>query len=67
MTDFCLTKDELFSIFYIKINNGNTFKQIIQMGIKYYRPVGLFSYFYPCNNHKEFRKKNDCTIIVTDD
>ena len=29
MTAFCLTKDELFSRFYIKINNGNTFKQIV--------------------------------------
>ena len=27
MTAFCLTKDELFSRFYIKINNGNMFKQ----------------------------------------
>ena len=29
MTAFCLTKDELISRFYIKINNGNTFKQIV--------------------------------------
>ena len=34
MTAFCLTKDELFSRVYIKINNGNTFKQIVKMGIK---------------------------------
>ena len=29
MTAFCLTKDELFSRFYIETNNGNTFKQIV--------------------------------------
>ena len=29
MTAFCLTKDELVSRFYIKINNGNIFKQIV--------------------------------------
>ena len=29
MTAFCLIKDEIFSRFYIKINNGNTFKQIV--------------------------------------
>ena len=34
MIAFCLTKVELFSRFYIKINNGNTFEQIDQMGIK---------------------------------
>ena len=34
MTAFCSTKDELFSRFYIKINNGNTYKQIVKMGIK---------------------------------
>ena len=26
---FFMTKDELFSRFYIKINNGNAFKQIV--------------------------------------
>ena len=34
MAAVCSTKDELFSRFYIKINNGNTFKQIVLMGIK---------------------------------
>ena len=29
MTAFSLTKDELFSRFFIKINNWNTFKQIV--------------------------------------
>ena len=28
ITAFCLTKDELFSRFYIKINNGNTFNSL---------------------------------------
>ena len=34
MTAFCLTKDELFSRFYNKINNDNTFQQVVKMGIK---------------------------------
>ena len=34
MTAFYFTKDKIFSRFYIKFNNGNTFKQMVKMGIK---------------------------------
>ena len=27
------------------------------MEIRLYQPVGLFFYFYPCNNHQELREK----------